>query len=406
MYSLGGGWRAKEWKRMQRGAPRLWEESLRKLDDTRWRVWVHVSSVGEFELVVPLLRALRSASPHTAILVSYFSPSLHFHRDRVMVVADVAAPLLPDLPSNVSWLIERIKPSMVLFVKYDHWLGYLSELKRRGIPLFLLAAHLYNGHPFRRISWLGRYVLSRYSVVLAQDDHTAKVLRQWRIPVVRVGDPRADRMVSIAGSEWRSSLLEAFVGCDVCVVCGSTYSKEEEIVARFIRENSMQRVKWIVAPHELTADNIARVRRVFGEWGAVLSEASQLSAEQLADKRVLISDVAGILKYIYRYGRVALVGGGFGRGVHSVIEPAAYRLPVLAGPRIHRSYEARWLHERGGLFTFSDYEAFRDTLLRLLSSPQELARAGSSAYKYITANAGATRRTLSIILDFKREVVG
>lgn len=405
-YLAVGGWRAREWQRMQRAARRLWEHSLEKLEGRASRLWVHVSSVGEFELVVPLLRAWRSAVPDGAVVVSYFSPSFHFHRERAMGVADVAAPLLADVGDNARWLVERIKPSLALFVRYDHWLGYLAELRGRRVPVFLLGAYLYRGHVLRRLSLLGRYVFSRYTAVLTQDEHTAKMLRRWGISAVRVGDLRADRVKSVADSEWRSSLVEAFLGRSCCVVCGSTYPVEEQFVAQFIEEGHLPEVKWVVTPHDLTPQRISRLVELFGERAVVLSEATRHPAGELAHKQVLINDVAGILKYVYRYGRVAVVGGGFGRGVHSVIEPAAYRIAVLVGPRIHRSYEAQWMRERGGLFVLSDYEEFRTTLVRLLSSPEELSRAGNSAYKYIRAHAGATRRTLSILLDFQSEVVG
>jgi len=383
--------KARLWVSGRKGWKKKLEKSFTPGEKT---IWVHCASLGEFEQGRPVIEMIKERAPGFRILLTFFSPSGYEIR-KDWPLADHICYLPADTRSNAEAFARIVNPEIVLFVKYEFWSNYLTALRRRDIPVYLISAIFRPGQHFFR--WYGgffRSILRKYSHIFVQDAGSEKLLSGIGISAVSVaGDTRFDRVVQIAASAKIIPMIEAFASGEKVFMTGSSWRQDEEIIAEYIN-NYPDRMKWIFAPHEIDNSNIERLGKLLKVRYARFSEGRS----DFQDVRVLIIDNIGLLSSAYRYSCIAAVGGGFGKGIHNILEPACWGLPVLFGPNHEKFREAVDLLRSGGAFTYIDYGSFSDILNSLLSDSDLHARASEISAGYIEGKKGATGKIVEIVL--------
>lgn len=358
-----------------------------KADDKKV-MWVHAASLGEFEQGRPLIERLREEHPEYKIVVTFFSPSGYEVRKNYDK-ADAVVYLPFDTPKNAKRMIDVINPSIAVFVKYEFWGNYLSELKRREIPTYLISGIFREGQAFFK-PWGGEFrkMLDCFDHLYVQDEPSRKLLEGIGVNNVTVaGDTRFDRVTQIMAQTVDMPEIEAVKrsGSGKFIVAGSTWQPDEALLLKLLDER--KDVKMVIAPHVLEGNH---VEEIIKKTGRKCTRLSELTVDNAADTDCVIVDCYGKLASIYRYGDIAYVGGGFGVGIHNINEAAVYGMPVVFGPKYQKFKEARDLVERGGAFSISDDQEFDRVMQRLLNDDQALKSAGAMAGAYIKENIGAT----------------
>jgi 3-deoxy-D-manno-octulosonic-acid transferase len=280
-----------------------------------------------------------------------------------------------------------VRPEFVIFVKYEFWNNYISVLSRNGIPLYLISGIFRPGQHF--FKWYGSFfrgMLRKFEKIFVQDQQSFDLLSGIGIKKVSLaGDTRFDRVVQIAGTARNIPKLEQFRGDEKLLLAGSSWKQDEEIIAKYINMFPV-RMKWVFAPHEIDTANIERLEKLFKVKCVRFSELSDVTV----DARVLILDNIGMLSSAYRYAYIAAIGGGFGKGIHNILEPACWGIPVMFGPKYENFKEAVDLLSNGGAKSFITFDDFKRILDLWLSDEKIFTFSGEMASKYVKENAGAT----------------
>ena len=346
-------------------------ETLERLRAERKRIapegydlWVHAASLGEFEQGRPLMERFRREHPEARILLSFFSPSGYEVRKNYPV-ADTIVYLPFDTPSAARAFIEAAAPKCAVFVKYEFWGNYITRLRKLGIPVYIISAIFRPGQIFFR-PWGGdfRRILRSYDRLFVQDDNSGRLLHGIGIDNVTVaGDTRFDRVTDIMAARKELPEVEAFCeGSPFTLVIGSSWQPDEDVY-----------IDWLHAHPEVK------------------------TISDPAPVRYLIVDSFGLLSSLYRFADVAIIGGGFGAGIHNLNEAAVYGIPVLFGPRHGKFKEASDLIAKGGGFEMADAPSGRAILDSLLADKEMRSRAGQAAGDYIRASIGATDKIYNAI---------
>lgn len=385
--------KAREWIRGRKGLSAALAARFR--DETRPVAWFHCASLGEFEQGRPLIEGLRRTHPGTCILLTFFSPS-GLEASKNYSGADHILYLPMDSPIRARQFMDAVKPTLAVFIKYEFWHYYLSELHRRRIPTLLASAVFRADQPFFR--WYGgfwRRMLNDFSCVFVQDQASLDLLAGLGLGErVRLsGDTRFDRVLEItaaAGPDLSPAL--AFAQGAPVVVAGSTWDEDEKELAHFVRTHP--NIRFIIAPHEISKDHIRAIQHAFPE------SVPYSTYRPGSHARCLIIDNIGMLSRLYRLATVTYVGGGFGGdGVHNVLEAAVWGKPVVFGPIYDKYREATELIKAGGGFAAGNTLELEECFRRLLDHPADLTRAGQSARTYVERKAGATGRILGYIQE-------
>lgn len=351
-------------------------------------IWIHVSSLGEFEQGRPLIEMIKGRYPNKKILLTFFSPS-GYEVCKNSHIADVICYLPFDLPRNVKKFLDSVNIEKAFFVKYEFWGNYLSSLKKRGIPTYIISAIFRPTQSFFK-PWGGmfRRMLRCYDTLFVQDQASADLLASIGVSnVVIAGDTRFDRVTDILDNKVDLPIVESFARGQFTLFAGSSWEPDEEILIPYF--NRTPEMKMVIAPHEISPDRIAGITAKLKRKYVLYSEATP---EKAADADCLIIDCFGILSKSYRFATVTYVGGGFGVGIHNINEAAVYGIPVIFGPNYHKFKEAHDLIRLEGAFCInneSDYAAVMD---KFLHDGKYLAQHGEIAGNYIKSNLGATRR--------------
>ena len=322
--ALAGNKKNRQWVDGRRN----WRQEYRQRFIPKGKVcWMHVASLGEFEQGRPLLELFRQQHPDWQIVLSFFSPSGYELRKNY-ALADLVVYLPLDTPANARDFLEIIQPNLVVFVKYDFWAHYLLAIKKRGIPLFLIAAVFRSNQLF--FKWYGglwRKMLDCFSVVFTQDEKSVDLLKSIHYQnVIACGDPRVDRVLQLSATAAPNEIVAAFSSGAEVLVAGSTWPKDEDMLLETLVIPALTHIKIIIAPHDPAPAAVARLIQLLGDGAVRYSEAN---INTVSGKRWLIIDNVGMLNTLYRYGKWAWIGGGFGVGIHNTLEPAAYGLPVF-----------------------------------------------------------------------------
>jgi 3-deoxy-D-manno-octulosonic-acid transferase len=362
-------------------------------------VWMHASSLGEFEQGRPLLEKIRSQMPAAKIVVSFFSPS-GYEAMKDYAGADIVCYMPSDTPANAQKFIGIVKPSLVLWVKYEYWYHHLNAIQKSNIPLLLVSGIFREQQPFFR--WYGglhRKMLCFFTHFFVQNEASATLL----LPLVKPGtitvsgDTRFDRVIEIADKWTAIEPVEKWLdGAEKVIVAGSTWSQDEEELTHYIKANPD--VKLIIAPHQVEPDILDDTLELFS--GALLF--SDLLQENIPETKsnVLIINNIGMLSRLYEYGNICYVGGGFtGDGVHNLPEAAVYGRPLVHGPEYEKYTEAIGLEDAGASFPIENALELEKVLNGLFTDHAAYNAAASAAKNYVYNHAGSTGEIIRYIYE-------
>ncbi len=366
-----------------------WKEKVASKADPRARyIWFHCASLGEFEQGRPVIESIRKKFPEYRIVLTFFSPS-GFEVRKNYEHAEIVMYLPLDTRSNARTFINLIRPEKAFFIKYEYWYFFMDELKKQHIPLYIISAIFRKSHYFFRKGLPGnwfRKMLLKTEHLFVQNETSGKLLQSIGISNYTVsGDTRFDRVMSIARTAKSIPLVEKFKGDKLLLVAGSTWKHDEELLAAFI--NSHPKMKVVFAPHEVTESNMNRLEQLLKNRTIRFSKATETDAV-LA--QVLIIDSVGILSSLYQYGNLAYIGGGFGVGIHNILEAATYGLPVIFGPNYKKFKEAVDLEKMGGAFPIQNFNQLETILGDFLDNPAKLTEPSVICKNYVEKNVGST----------------
>lgn len=349
-------------------------------------IWIHAASLGEFEQGRPLIEKIRANQPEQRILLTFFSPSGYEIRKNYDGV-DFVSYLPFDHIANVKEFLDIVKPQKAIFVKYEFWSNYLHELQRRNIPTYIISAIFRkNQNFFRRGGGFFRKMLHCFTHLYVQDEASKELLQSIGIKNVTVaGDTRFDRVIAINNNARELPLVKQFTDGHHTIVAGSSWPADEELLAQYINSHKEQRI--IIAPHEIHDEHITHIESLITRRTLRLSQANE---SNIQDAECLIVDCIGLLSSIYRYGKVAYIGGGFGAGIHNILEAAVYGMPVIFGPRYGKFREARNMVAQGCAYSINNYQELEEHLNAFATRTQYLAETSEKAGKFVVKNAGAT----------------
>jgi 3-deoxy-D-manno-octulosonic-acid transferase len=387
-----GNSKAKLWVKGRRN---IFTHIASSLKQAEKRIWIHASSLGEFEQGRPIIEKIKELKPDYKIVLTFFSPSGYEIRKNYPG-ADYIFYLPLDTKKNALKFIDLIKPDKAVFIKYEFWYYYLNTLKEKKIPLYLVSANFRKDQHF--FKWYGgwfRKVLHNFEHIFVQNENSQSLLKGIGFTNVTVaGDTRFDRVYSIATSAKELPEVKQFAGESYCIIAGSTWEPDEEMLIRYINETSHP-IKMIMAPHEIKE---ASIQALVQKLTKKTIRYSQIKDAELSSSEILIIDNIGMLSSLYRYGKVAYIGGGFGKGIHNILEAATFGLPVLFGPNYHKFLEAVNLTKAGGAFSVSDYNQMKTILDELIENTSKNNNCSQISRQFVENNLGATNIILKTLL--------
>ncbi len=361
-------------------------------------VWMHCSSMGEFEQGRPLLEAIGKAFPSKKILLTFFSPSGYEVRKNY-TGAQYIFYLPLDSEKNARAFIESTMPALAIFIKYEFWYYYLAELGRKNIPTVLVSGIFRKEQPFfKNYGGLWRTMLKNFSHFFVQTEESVALLSSIGFDknVSLCGDTRFDRVIEIAEKFEPVPEIERFCAGHRVLVAGSTWPEDEEALDHYANTNPA--IKFIIAPHEIHEDHLKQMEKLF-RHNIRYSEYLN-PGEEPQTANVLIINNIGMLSRLYRYADITYVGGGFGGdGIHNILEAAVYGKPVIFGPEHDKFREALDLIDDGGAITVESAIELEKILDQLFGDAEELQKRGNVASSYVFANAGATKKILDHIQE-------
>lgn len=356
--------------------------------------WMHCASLGEFEQGRPVIEKIKATYPQEQILLTFFSPSGYEIRKNYSQ-ADHVMYLPLDTPGNANWFLEQCQPKQILFIKYEFWVHFIQAAASRGIPIYLVSAIFSPRQIFFKpfLGHLFKNLLPLYRGIFVQDESSRNHLKNINIQqnVYVSGDTRVDRVIQIAAQASSIPIIEVFKGGHPILVLGSSWPEEERILAAFLQADVAPDWKIILAPHDISEKHIQQILDLFPE----AIRFSKADKEARA-KEILIIDNIGMLSQIYQYGNMAFIGGGFGSGLHNILEPMAFGLPVVFGPKYAKFKEAQMMVQSGGAFSIRHAEEFVKVFLEL-SNEDQLQTARKVILDYLDSNNGATDQVIQKI---------
>ena len=380
-------------RKMWRGERAAFGVLKEKVDPQAEYVWFHAASLGEFEQGRPLMEQLRRDHPEYKILLTFFSPSGYEVRKNYEG-ADIICYLPLDTPFNARRFLRLVRPVKAFFIKYEFWYNYLHILRHRQVPVYSVSSIFRPGQVFFR--WYGyeyARVLRCFTHFFVQNEESRRLLEDIGITCATVvGDTRFDRVLQIKEAAKQLPVAEAFSAGHKVFVAGSSWPPDEDVFIRFFNEHPDWKI--IIAPHVIGEDHL---EQILSKLRMPTVRYTDTTPEEAASARCLIINCYGLLSSIYHYGDVAYVGGGFGVGIHNVLEAAVWDMPVIFGPNNKRFQEAQGLIAAGGGFEIDGDEAFDELMGRLSSDVDFLQSSGTSAGTFVKGQVGATGKVLKAV---------
>lgn len=368
------------------------EEKIKPSDKT---IWFHSASLGEYEQGLPVIEKIKEKYPSHKIIVTFFSPSGYEVRKN-NTVADTTVYLPLDTKSNAKKFLKLVHPELAFFIKYEFWLNYLKELETSQTPTYLVSGIFRDNQMF--FKWYGgfyRKALKAFTYFFVQNESSKEKIEAIGFHNVIVsGDTRFDRVNAILERDNTLDFIESFKNNAPAIVIGSSWPKDEALIAEYINQ-APEDVKFIIAPHNIKTEQIASLKSQITKSTVLFSEKKDLD---LSDFNVFIIDTVGLLTKIYSYGTIAYVGGGFGNpGIHNILEPATFGIPIVIGPNYSNFAEATQLVGLGGCIVISNKEELKQNLDRLLADKAFLEEKSRICKTYIQDNKGATNTIMNIV---------
>ena len=382
----------KKVKKMWAGERQAVKVLKEKVDPEARYIWFHAASLGEFEQGRPLIEHLRETHPEYKILLTFFSPSGYEVRKNYEG-ADIICYLPLDTIRNARRFLRAVKPVMAFFIKYEFWYNYLHILQHRGVPTYSVSSIFRPDQIF--FQWYGRQygrVLKCFTHFFVQNMESKALLAKLGITDVDVvGDTRFDRVLQIKEASKQLPIVEQFTAhAQKVFVAGSSWLPDEEIFIKYF--DIHKDWKLIIAPHVISDEHLSQIFELLK--GRRVVRYTEATEENVKDAEVLIIDCFGLLSSIYHYGTVSYVGGGFGVGIHNVLEAAVWDIPVVFGPNNKHFQEAQGLMLVQGGFEINDYQSFRDLMMRFETDASFLQNAGENAGAFVKSRAGATAKVM------------
>lgn len=386
-------------RKMWQGEQDAVQTLRKKVEPDADYIWFHAASLGEFEQGRPLMEQIKKSYPQYKILLTFFSPSGYEVRKNYEG-ADIITYLPIDTVGNARQFLRTVRPVMAFFIKYEFWYNYLHILQYRGIPAYSVSSIFRPDQVF--FKWYGRgygRVLKCFTRFFVQNEESKKLLESIGIhDTMVVGDTRFDRVLQIKEASKQLPIVERFVKGTPeepkkVFVAGSSWQPDEEIFLKYF--NNHRDWKLIVAPHVIGEDHLKFIFSLIKDKKVV--RYTQATEDNVADADVLIIDCFGLLSSVYHYGDVAYVGGGFGVGIHNVLEAAVWGMPVLFGPNNKHFAEVQGLLQSGGGIEIEDYETFSLIMSQLSDDSAYYGTCGQEAGAFVQSLAGATKKVLSSV---------
>lgn len=361
------------------------------------RVWIHCASLGEFEQGRPLIEMIKSAYPQVQLILTFFSPSGYEIRKNYPQ-ADLICYLPVDTPARARKFIRQLQPNLAIFVKYEFWRHHLQALQEAKVPTLLISAIFRPSQIFFKPygSWY-RGLLPYFQHIFTQDEASGQLLESIHIQhFSRAGDTRVDRVLQLREQAPEFPEIARFVGDAPIWVAGSTWPVDEKMLFPFWVEHLPAGWKVILAPHDIAGEHIEQIEQGCPFPSVRYSQMAEKEEVTQAAK-VLIIDNIGMLSALYQYGQLAYIGGGFGKAIHNLLEPIAFGLPVIFGPRHQKFQEALALKRSGGGFAIKDPEELRPIFEKLLQEA-DYQQASTAALNYLQQSQGSTQMILQYIV--------
>lgn len=368
------------------------EEKIKANDKT---IWFHSASLGEYEQGLPVIEKIKEKYPSHKIIVTFFSPSGYEVRKN-NTVADVTVYLPLDTKSNAKRFLKLAHPELAFFIKYEFWLNYLKELESKKIPTYLISGIFRDNQMF--FKWYGgfyRKALNAFTYFFVQNEKSKQKVESLGFKnVIISGDTRFDRVNAILERDNSLDFIENFKNNQSVIVIGSSWPKDEAILAEYINQ-APEDVKFIIAPHNIKTDQIESLKSQITKSAILFSEKENLD---LSKYNVLIVNTVGLLTKIYSYGTIAYVGGGFGNpGIHNILEPATFGIPIVIGPNYSNFAEAVSLVELNGCMVISNTSELKNSLDQLLYNESFYNEKSKICSSFIQNNKGATETIIKIV---------
>ena len=379
--------------KMVKGHREAYDSLKSKIDRNARYIWFHAASLGEFEQGRPLIERIRQEYPQYKILQTFFSPSGYEVRKNYEG-ADIVCYLPMDTPGNAKKFINLVNPCMVFFVKYEFWKNYLNILYNKGVPVYSVSSIFRPNQIFFR--WYGKgyqQVLKTFEHLFVQNEESKKLLANIGVMnTTVVGDTRFDRVLDICAAAKQLPLVQKFKGDALTFVAGSSWGPDEDIFIKYF--NAHPEMKLIIAPHVV---NDSHMKEIVSKLQRPCIRYTQATEENVQQADCLIIDCYGLLSSIYRYGEISYIGGGFGVGIHNVLEAAVYGIPVIFGPNNKKFREAQHLLANKGGFEVNGYEDFEVLMDKFLTDEAYLQASGQAAGDYVKNNSGAMEKIMDYV---------
>ena len=376
-------------RRFQQGRIGLFRELDKQIDPDASYIWIHAASLGEYEQGLPILEKLKSDFAKYRILLTFFSPS-GYEVKKDATPADLVFYLPLDTPGNARRFLEKVRPKMAIFIKYEIWPNYFRKMYEMQIPIVMASARFRKKQIF--FKWYGSFMRKTLNLVhhfYVQDETSANLLDSIGIGQVSVsGDTRFDRVIKIASQDNHLLFMQHFKQGQFCLVAGSTWPQDEDILVKYINQ-APDNLKVVLVPHDIDEpscdDLLRRIRKRAVRF-------TRMNLEEIHEYQVLLVDKVGLLTRIYSYADTAYIGGGFMTGLHNTLEPAVFGIPVVIGPKYQGFREAIDLVAHKGMFSIRSYSEFREVMNTLRTDMEVRQRAGRICADYVQKNTGASIR--------------
>lgn len=393
------GWFSKKMRMFVQGRKDLLKQMAKLRNPKDKILWIHAASLGEYEQAVPIIHSLRNEYPTYKIWLSFFSPSGYEIKKNTDEV-DFVSYLPLDTIKNARQFLDVLKPDLAIFVKYEIWPNFLKELESRNIPRILVAAL------FRPKQSLFKYpnsfrskALRRFNEIGVQNNESLSLLNKIGYSNAIVsGDTRYDRVIEQTNRENRLDFLDRFCSnARLCVVCGSTWGEDEAVLLNYI-QSAPKDIKFVIAPHQIQETRIKKLRDSLQKKSSLWSEHKE---SDLEGSSVFILDTIGYLGRAYAYADIAYVGGAVGTtGLHNILEPATFGIPVLYGRNTEKHPEAEELAQAGAGIFISDAAQVSNAFEKLTSDDTYRAEKGKKARNFIHKQAGATEKSMQLLRKY------
>ncbi len=370
------------------GRKGVFEKIREKINPTDKTIWFHAASLGEYEQGLPVIEQIKIKYPEHKIVVTFFSPSGYEVRKN-NTVANLTIYLPLDTKHNAQLFVELVHPEMVFFIKYEFWPNYLNELKKRIIKTYLISGIFRDNQAFfKGYGGFYRNALNTFDYFFVQNENSKKLLQSIGFTNVKIsGDTRFDRVVSILERDNSLDFIEQFKDKKTAIVIGSSWPKDESVLVDYINSASAD-LKFIIAPHNIHKSEIVNLQSLITKKTILFSEKED---QNLNEFQVFIIDTIGILTKIYSYADIAYVGGGFGNpGVHNILEPATFGVPIVIGPNYSHFAEATALVHQGGCVSISNQKELNEAFDNLISNDDIRHEKGHICETFVQMNKGAT----------------